>query len=129
MEMNSEDKKWVAAGAGCAAGGIIISLISKKGFWAAAGTLLGAGVIGYRIYDNSQYVAGKRRITSRSSPPTCPLQQLSVTSYKPHNLTYTGPSMIKDDRSIPNSASSYWQRTVLHDHMFKYESPKCSRGL
>jgi hypothetical protein len=45
--------KWIVAGGGCLVGGGLIALATGRSFWFAAGALLGAGVVGARLYDRS----------------------------------------------------------------------------
>lgn len=49
--MNDTDRKWAYAGAACFAGGAIAAAATRRPFWFAAGAVLGAGVVGMRLWE------------------------------------------------------------------------------
>lgn len=46
---DKEDFVWMMTGAGCLVGGAITAAVLRKPYWFAAGALLGAGIVGYRL--------------------------------------------------------------------------------
>ena len=65
--MNGEDRKWVNAGIGCLALGALMAVASRKQRWFALGGLMGAGIVGYRIYRRKDEIAGTGTVVAAAT--------------------------------------------------------------
>ena len=77
-----EDTKWVYAGAGCFAGGLVAAALTQRPFWFAAGALIGAGIVGARAYENSQGRGG-RAATRDPQALTSAVQERRIFAARP----------------------------------------------
>lgn len=48
--METDDRKWIIGGGGCAAAGLVISLATGSWTWFAVGATTGAALVGARLY-------------------------------------------------------------------------------
>lgn len=73
------DSMWMLAGAGCLVGGATAAAVLRKPFWFAAGALIGASVVGYRVYSRREMEKDPEMLVLRSPQAAAAVRQETLT--------------------------------------------------
>jgi hypothetical protein len=96
------------AGAGCLVGGAAAAAVLRKPFWFAAGALIGASVVGYRVFNNYEMATDPEMLALRNPQAAAAVQQETQT-FRAHpewREQLGGPEMPQEDQAPITAAGS-----------------------
>lgn len=132
--MDIEDRKWIMAGSGCVAAGLIVALITKSWSWFAVGATTGATVVGGRFY--YKYTDSKKeeevvvenasergQVAEKSASSTgMPIPTPRQTAYPTDML---GAPLIDSMDTSPANKPRMLSRSEVAGYPMRHRIPEC----